>query len=109
MRQALERGEGLHRDTASEEITDEFWLALLLTAFGRLAVSRAAVPPEVWKVFDFPRRSFALCFGLRPPLDGFPALCRQPSGCAAGGVESLRLSTTLLRACFGLRPPLAVG
>jgi hypothetical protein len=25
--QALERGEGLHRDTASEEITDEFRLA----------------------------------------------------------------------------------
>jgi hypothetical protein len=68
VRQALERGEGLHRDTASEEITDEFRLALILTAFGRLAVSQAAVPPEVWKVFDFPRRSFALCFGLRPPL-----------------------------------------
>jgi hypothetical protein len=130
VRQALERGEVLHLDTASEEITDEFRLALLLTAFRRLAlsraavppdrgkrvklivdraVSRAAVPPEVWKVFDFPRRSFALCFGLRPPLDGFRALSRQPSGCAARGVESLRLSTTLLRACFGLRPPLAVG
>jgi hypothetical protein len=63
MRQALERGEGLHRDTASEEITDEFRLALLLTAFRRFAVSRAAVPPEVWKVFDFPRRSFVLASG----------------------------------------------
>jgi hypothetical protein len=51
-----------------EEITDEFLLALLLMAFRRFALSRAAVPPEVWKVFDFPRRSFALCFGLRPPL-----------------------------------------
>jgi hypothetical protein len=68
VRQALERGKVVHRDTASEEITDEFRLALLLTAFGRFALSRAAVPPEVWKVFDFPRRSFALCFGLRPPL-----------------------------------------
>ncbi len=46
-----------------EEITDEFLLALLLTAFRRLALSRAAVPPEVWKVFDFPRRSFALASG----------------------------------------------
>jgi hypothetical protein len=27
VRQALERGEGLDRDTASEEITDEFLLA----------------------------------------------------------------------------------
>jgi hypothetical protein len=46
VRQALERGEGLDRDTASEEITDEFRLALLWTALRRLAVSRAAVPPD---------------------------------------------------------------
>jgi hypothetical protein len=46
VRQALERGEGLDRDTASEQITDEFRLALLLTAFRRLALSRAAVPPD---------------------------------------------------------------
>jgi hypothetical protein len=32
-------------------------------AFRRFALSRAAVPPEVWKVFDFPRRSFALASG----------------------------------------------
>jgi hypothetical protein len=29
-----------------EEITDEFLLALLLTAFRHFAVSRAAVPPD---------------------------------------------------------------
>ncbi len=72
VRQVLERGEGLDRDTASEEITDEFRLALLLTAFRRFAVSRAAVPPEVWKVFDFPRRSFALASGCTRHLCFLP-------------------------------------